>query len=100
MKFKLKAVKKQPEKDFIGEIQHNINEVEKMLKEARGIKEVLRKYEQREREKKHFLAVEYKEDYLSGYIVRIKMDDLMVEYLKDRLAQIEKEIKERVVSND
>lgn len=94
MKLKLKAVKKQPEKDFIGEVQHNINEVEKMLKEARGIKEVLAKYGEKT------LAIEYKEDYLSGYIVRIKMDDLMVEYLKERLDKIEKEIKERVVSNE
>ena len=94
MKFKLKSVNKQPEKDFIGEVQHNVNEVINMLKEVRGIKEVLAKYE------KKTLAIEYKEEYLSGSIARIKMDDLMVEYLKERLNKIEKEIKERVVPND
>ena len=97
MKFKLKATKQQPEKDFICEVRDSLDEVRDLLYEANGIKDVLKSYEEEERSQ---LVVEYKENFLTTTIVRIKMDDRMGEYLKDRLAQIEKEIKNKVVSND
>lgn len=100
MKFKLKTFESQPEKDFINKVRDNLDEVKHMITEANGIKEVLKMHERKKREKNNPIAIEYKEEFLSSCIVKIKMDDLMAGYLKERLDRIEKEIKERVVSND
>ena len=43
MKFKFK-LKKQSEKDFISKVEDNLKEVQNMISEANGIKEVLTKY--------------------------------------------------------
>lgn len=99
MKFKLKAFKNQPEKDFISKVRDNLDEVKYMITEAYGIKEVLKSYNEGKVKYKS-INIEYKEDFLTNTIIRIKMDDLMAEYLKERLNRVEKEIKERVVSND
>ena len=99
MKFKLKISVNQPEKDFISKVRDSLDEVKYMINEANGIKEVLKSYDEGKVEHKS-INIEYKEDFLTNTIVKIKMDDLMAEYLKERLNKIEKEIKERVVSNE
>lgn len=91
MKFKLKLPKNQLKKDFIREVEENLNQVKQMLNEVDGIKEVLEKYKEKP------LEIEIQEKYSSNYMLRIEMNDQMIEYLKDRLAKLEEKIKERVV---
>lgn len=90
MKFILKPSKKGDNKDFISKISDDVDKLKELISEACGIKEVLEEY------KKGSIKVKYEKSY-SDEILSIKMNDLMVAYLKDRLHKVEKRIRETVV---